>query len=437
DIYEFDSAASWFRMNFNCVTLQGTSGTVNLCASLQNGLKDYYSDGACGSPINLGRSGLGLYFSVQGSNTLPVGIKLADSADTNFPGFKRFYENIDGINLLGLNIYNDYSAVTPDETNPPTIRWEIVRDNTITINPGTGLRKNLNCQDETLNGRYWGWNVAVIIKGTRYPIGTYYVPEAYGNHLYKIRPMFLHQEYFYDCDSEPRLETNKVHVEYYDFLLKTNLNGNWNTRITNWKTVSVTQNYCTYKDWKWGVGGTQGITNGVTANRIVVKAGHPEDTSLYHTVGNNYINTAAVTGQSIVPDGSPIMNCAVNAHCTGVCGEVEGTGVCNTATRECYCYEGCVSHAQCSQACNYLGGNDCALGVNNCYINDCARGQCSGTSGECYCQFLDSRCSPETCLDTGFCTTPAPQPSTSKCGDGICDAKEKADKKLCPKDCKA
>jgi len=45
----------------------------------------------------------------------------------------------------------------------------------------------------------------------------------------------------------------------------------------------------------------------------------------------------------------------------------------------------CINHAQCSEACDYLGYGNCPPYVYGCMIRNCCLGQCNLNTGECFC----------------------------------------------------
>jgi len=222
------------RFDYNCVTLmnKAETDTMNICFALQNVMHNYNND-ACSYPSNT-PGGMELYFSLQDGresqkNIVMGGVKL-DANPDSYPKFRRIFQDIDGLGMVGNNIYANEIIGVPSPSNPITIEWKLIRGNIIT-NPSGNLRKNLDCQWEPLIGEFREWIASVSINGKHYNVGTFYTLTDYGYYFHPRTPLILNQEMVGACGQY--LDVNTVDVTYYDFKLQDTSLNTYN--IPKWK----------------------------------------------------------------------------------------------------------------------------------------------------------------------------------------------------------
>ncbi len=288
------------RFDYNCVTLmnKAETDTMNICFALQNVMHNYNND-ACSYPSNT-PGGMELYFSLQDGresqkNIVMGGVKL-DANPDSYPKFRRIFQDIDGLGMVGNNIYANEIIGVPSPSNPITIEWKLIRGNIIT-NPSGNLRKNLDCQWEPLIGEFREWIASVSINGKHYNVGTFYTLTDYGYYFHPRTPLILNQEMVGACGQY--LDVNTVDVTYYDFKLQDTSLNTYN--IPKWKIKWPLPQQCSdapcpispdtrcnsnelkTADNRYGIQ-IQGINGKKGLN---IRYGHEEDTNLKREI--NYI----------------------------------------------------------------------------------------------------------------------------------------------------
>jgi hypothetical protein len=292
------------RIEFNSLGFQGEKGGLPVGVMIQN-LLHKYDEASC--TVDSMPGGVELYFSVLDRNLLDNdttndiigGVKL-DADPNTFPKFRRVFQDIDGLSIVGNNIYANDAVVVPDKQTPPTIEWKVKRGSLVT-NPAGNLHKNIDCQWQQLLGDYREWMFSVKIDGSNYSVGTFYLPEDYASYLHPNRPIRLHQEHFGSCNS--RLDVNKGQIEYYDFKVFSE-SSEKPVNIPDWKTYWKIDDECGNNDLRYGIG-TVFRDN---KKRIFTSVGHEDDVNLTRQIGIVFYNidgSGALINVTLTPNVDP------------------------------------------------------------------------------------------------------------------------------------
>lgn len=275
------------RFEYNSVKLKGSEGVAHIGAMIQN-LLHKFNDGDC--TVGEMPGGLGMYFTTLDRNSvyrndgksIPinlVGLKLNVNPDS-FPKFRRVFQDIDGLGVVGNNIYSNEAVAIPSENLPVNIEWTVKRGNLVE-NPSGNLAKDLNCNNENLApGSYREWNVSVTIEQgaetKSYNVATYYLPNIYAEYLHPNTPLILFEEYFGACGNH--LDVNKTKVFYYDIKVRNTTNSSY-IGIGDWEINDSYDGQCgdeISSDTRHG----RGIVNINGKNYLVSRSGHEEDKDL-------------------------------------------------------------------------------------------------------------------------------------------------------------
>ena len=267
--------ADALRIEFNSAGFAGSLGAMGMGVMIQNVLHEYPA-AACAVEALPG--GLELYFSViddlDRNPKLVAGIAQNAGVANQPPAFRRLFQDIDGLGIVGNNIYAT-SAIGDDRiASPVTIEWHLKRGGRITNPPGN-LKKNIVCEWVSLQGEFREWMVSVTINGKAHSVATYYLPEAYASYLDPFSPLTFHQEHFQACDN--RLPINETEVVYYDIRVRRDGDPEW-ISIPDWQINYSYDGGCAPapSDLRHGLG---------TATRqgkkvLLSRSGHDNDLSL-------------------------------------------------------------------------------------------------------------------------------------------------------------
>jgi hypothetical protein len=286
------------RIEFNSVGFLGAQGGASLGVMLQNLLHRYPEGGCIPGPV--GPDGLELYFSViDNLNVTPklvAGVKLLANPDAS-PRFRRIFQDIDGLAIVGNNIYANDAIGISSISKPVVVEWRIARGNLV-VNPtdATPLKRDIACQPVALVGDFREWQIEVLIDGVAHAVATYYLPEAYAQYLNPYAPIVLHQEHFGACDN--KLAMNRSEVEYFDFRVKAAGEAGW-TPIPNWRMNYSYHGECGSvipSDIRHGMGTS--VRNGIKT--LISRAGHVNDDRMARCSGSWQANLLSCTGS-----GSP------------------------------------------------------------------------------------------------------------------------------------
>lgn len=220
-----DPETGELKIEFNFANFAGRQGNIGLGVMIQNTLHEY-DEASCF--VDALPGGLELYFTVidelDRSPVAVAGVDLEAGAADSPPSFKRLFQDIDGLGIVGNNIYATASIGDDRISDPVTIEWHLKRGSLVTNPPGN-LKRNIHCEWVPLTGEFREWYVAVTIDGIRYPVATYYLPEAYASHVDPVEPLVLHQEHFGSCDN--RLDLGRTDVAYSGFGVRTSGSSDW------------------------------------------------------------------------------------------------------------------------------------------------------------------------------------------------------------------
>jgi hypothetical protein len=278
DVTEFvnlDPSTDDLRIEFNGVGFAGPLGGVGMGVMIQNVLH-HYPEPSC--DVDSLSGGLELYFSViddlERSSELIAGVALAAGAANSSPAFRRVFQDIDGLRIVGNNIYA--TAAIGDEriSDPVTIEWHLKRGRLV-ANPPGNLKRDIACNWVPLLGDFREWMVEVTVDGVHHPVATYYLPEVYASYLDPFGPLTLHQEHFQACDN--RLDINKTDVVYYDFGVRKEGSSQW-LPMPNWQINYSYAGECepAPSDLRHGIGTS--VRNGKKVLRS--RSGHENDIDL-------------------------------------------------------------------------------------------------------------------------------------------------------------
>lgn len=278
DVAEFVNpapSADDLRIEFNSANFAGRLGNVSLGVMIQNVLHEY-QEASCS--VDSLPGGLELYFTVIDDLTrnpkVIAGVALDATAADGPPSFKRLFQDIDGLGIVGNNIYATAAIGDDRISGPVTIEWHLKRGNLVT-NPQGNLKKNIHCDWVPLLGDFREWLVDVTINGAHYAVATYYLPEEYASYLDPSYPLILHQEHFGACNN--RLGINKTDVAYYDLAVRRDGSANW-IPIRNWQVNYSYAGVCgpAPSDRRHGIGTS--VRNGKKA--LLSRSGHDNDVDL-------------------------------------------------------------------------------------------------------------------------------------------------------------
>lgn len=384
------------RIEFNSVIFLGSKGQSSMGVMIQN-LLHKYNEASCA--VSSLPGGLELYFTVMDANLLDnnpendiiAGLKL-DANPNSFPRLKRVFQDIDGLSIVGNNIYaND--AISAINT-PVTVEWHLTRGNLVK-NPTGNLHKNINCDWESLRGNYREWKVKIMINGASYAVGTYYLPEGYASYLHKNSPLVLHQEHFGACNN--RLDTNKVDVQYYDIKVLPEGKSGW-ISIPEWRLNYAYDGDCgaSSSDKRHGIGTV--VVNGKT--RLVSRAGHNDDINMKREAGTIFSKIDQINNNPSVLTpycGNYICDSNENAEiCCGDCktyDQLKYTCIKNTTLQlipqvqdKCFTNKNCNDNNSCTiDICSNSPKTCSNIKVKNCVNNDnCCPSSCDyATDNDC------------------------------------------------------
>lgn len=267
-----DPETGELKIEFNSAGFTGPLGNIGMGIMIQNTLHEY-QEGSCFVEALPG--GLELYFSVLDelgrSPAAVAGVSLATGAADSPPSFKRLFQDIDGLGIVGNNIYATAAIGDDRISKPVTIEWHLERGNLVTNPPGN-LKKDIACNWVSLLGEFREWLVEVTIDGVHSPVATYYLPEAYASYLDPFAPFTLHQEHFGSCND--RLDTGTTDVVYHDFAVRKSGSSTW-IPIPDWQVNYSYDGECAPapSDLRYGVGTT--VRNGKKV--LSSRSGHDND----------------------------------------------------------------------------------------------------------------------------------------------------------------
>ena len=271
-----DPGTGDLRIEFNGASFSGRLGGMSLGVMIQN-LLHKYPDASC--TVDSMPGGLELYFSViddlnRGANPDAVAGIALDADPASFPSFARIFQDIDGLRIVGNNIYATAPIGLPRITAPVTIQWHLRRGSLVT-NPAGSLKRDIECNWVPLTGDFRRWAVDVTIDRVNYAVATYYLPEAYASYLSQSSPLVLHQEQFGACNNH--LDVNQSDVTYYDFAVLREGDSNW-IPIPRWQVNYSYDGQCASapSDHRHGIG-----TSVKDGRKVLIsRAGHANDVDL-------------------------------------------------------------------------------------------------------------------------------------------------------------
>ncbi|HSK74880.1 MAG TPA: hypothetical protein VLQ45_00350 [Thermoanaerobaculia bacterium] len=278
DVAEFvnpDPSTYDLKIEFNSANFNGRLGNVGLGVMVQNVLHKY-QEASCS--VDSLPGGLELYFSViddlARNPPAVAGVALDPAASDSPPSFKRLFQDIDGLGIVGNNIYATAAIGDDRISGPVTIEWHLKRGNLVTNPPGN-LKRNIVCNWVPLLGEFREWIVEVDINGAHYGVATYYLPEVYASYLDPFAPLILHQEHFAACGN--KLHMNATDVVYYDFAVRKAGSSNW-IPIPDWQVNYSYDGECAPapSDLRHGLGTSVRSGKKVLSSR----SGHDNDVGL-------------------------------------------------------------------------------------------------------------------------------------------------------------
>jgi len=197
------------RLDFFVLGFQGKSGAVNLLTCIQGNVHQFSDDA-----FNVLSSvpGLGLYLTTQGLPDDSHGVRL-NADPTQYPKFGRAFENIDGLNLNGHNIYSRQHIGDASPTQPILVRWTVTKVGVVTNPPGN-LSRSLSGVWVPLNGTFVQWNVQIEINGKKFDVADYFLPLSVAEYVRPTDTFFATPEHF--GASANTLDVAKTWVRFSD-----------------------------------------------------------------------------------------------------------------------------------------------------------------------------------------------------------------------------
>lgn len=262
------------RIEFNSIQFQGPGGNMSVGAMAMNLCHDYPADGL---HVTNYFPGFSLYFSSLYSNLNEGAEALADPVEP--PGFKRLFEDVDGMGMVGVNFYNTQPLRDPRPADPLRLTWRVWRG-AQQVDPAGNFNKDMAGQWVPLAGTYWEWFFAVDIDGRTSNVARYLLPETHALEINNLYPIALHQEFFGAATNG--LGNVKTDIRFRDFILRDGSGNAW--PIRRWRSVWRIDDDWAAKDKRHG----WCMTNGWLASR----SGHDEDPQLCTREVGVYFNLA-------------------------------------------------------------------------------------------------------------------------------------------------